>query len=909
MSWPKVGWILASLLLATRTAGAGKYDKEIARQVSIADANLDSRPELALAACVHALRLDRSSDAAQKCLAKVNTASVLTAAVTAATTANSAGRVDDAWEWCDAVLTAAPSKYGVECTTIKNNWMRHGQDLLILEQTRTKLQQKNFQAVDDLLAKEQNSTFPDIVSQALALARQAYLARVSPDLQLGIQYNALNAPDKSAPSCDAALKANPSDPAALQCMQQAAKLKQDIDDQKSWSVIAAAKAANANGKHDDAVTKLTTLLNGQTALSPPVRKSAEEALADVRTTSFTVFRDALKSPWIMQFLAALALVSGVWFALHLLRWIWRRIVSMWAHVGKWVRFRIERPKQQSRSRKIFVSALDKVGKIQWAFTGVQEEVKIGANDAVLDALRRVPNEVCKSIWTPGRLLLHAVDQGFEVWEDFGKAPPEKQFHEEVFSLLLNTGRAADNALADAFQNLQFNLGTVGINAAARFWRAIMDWWRDGQPGFSGVAQETQTVDGTGKQVVIRLTCSGGPYGTVSALASTRREDNVDVVALTAARAAYKLLARMTGTPETIEQIDAHAAFRQGARILSYYVRSVADPQADQPRIADLNKGVVNLEFARQVFCRDADHKPYYLESLRFEAIGYALLGKPAPALTRFEELEDAASKLGDERSRLLAIEAAFNQGVLHLAAGGAKNPTATQLARDLFQFVRSTAPEDDPIAHAADVRRVEVLASMSRELWPQLNETDCEETIDAVTQSIDALDEGLSKSTGDERRAFAVLATEARRNLAIARMRQIAAFHQPTVDRFETSPPAPLDPQIIAPHVDLCLAWFEKSDVFGSACVNALVCHAYALLLADKWRPAEFHARQALALDKVCQFACYVAAEACYQRMDKAGAQQYLTGFAPTPVTDPALCRLNRRLNPLPADAAAVACA
>ena len=112
-----------------------------------------------------------------------------------------------------------------------------------MEQVRVKVQQKSFQAVDDLLVREQNSTFPDIVSQALALARQAYLARVSPDLQLGSQYNALNAPDKSLPSCEAALKANPSG---------------------------------------------------------------------------------------MQFLAASALVSGVWFALHLLRWIWRWIVSIWA---------------------------------------------------------------------------------------------------------------------------------------------------------------------------------------------------------------------------------------------------------------------------------------------------------------------------------------------------------------------------------------------------------------------------------------------------------------------------------------------------------------------------------------------------------------------------------------------------
>jgi hypothetical protein len=646
-------------------------------------------------------------------------------------------------------------------------------------------------------------------------------------------------------------------------------------------------------------------------IANPANDRARQCLADAaaraQATGFSTFRDALKSQWISQFLAALLIVAGAWFGLHLLRWLWRKILSLWARLGGRVRWIMKRQKNDpSWMHQLCVGALDKVGKIQWAFTPLQDDGKLGANDAVLDAMRRMPNEVAQPIWTPGRLVLHNAGQSIEVWEDFGKAPAQKPLHEEVFSLLVNQGRAADNALADAFQNLQFNVGSVGFGAVAKFWRAILDWWRDGQPGFSGVAQETATADNMGKQVVIRLTCSGGPYGTVTVQAATKREDSVDAVALTASRAAYKLLSRMTPNAETVEQIDGHAAFRQGARILSSYVRAVADSQADQARTAELNKAVVNLEFARQVFCRDASHLVYYLETLRFEAIGYALLGHAAAALTRFEELEDKASVWEDPRSQSLATEAAFNQGILHMAANN--NPEGMQLAATLFSFVESQL-RGDPLAKAAVVRRAELLAGINRETWPQLNAANCEAIIGSLQGLVAELDQGAKDTTGDERRAFSVLATEARRYLAIAVIRKLGAFDEAVADRFETSPPAPLDPKANGLRVRQCCEWFEQSDAFGSATLNALVCRAHALLLLDKWRPAEYYARQALALDKTSQFASYLAAEACYQRNDHTAAQQCIAALAPNLITDPALCRLNRRLNPAPESASMAACA
>jgi hypothetical protein len=909
LSQQKPGWTnlkalgrYSGCLLLAIGAAAGNHDHEIADLVKVADDNATFRPELAVVACAQAMRLDAGSLAAQECLKKIRSGAVIDNALAAAAAAQAGGRIDDAKKWCDAVLIADSSKSG-KCVDINKASVVHRQQILTLEQARVQLQRKNLPEADKLLSTLQSSTFPDVVGQALALAREESLASLPPNVQLGKQYLALNQPEDAWNKCKSALEANPSDPNALQCMQQAARLKQqETDDPKAWATIESAKALLAQGKREDAARTLTALLTAQPPAAPlgdAVRISAQEALTQTEPSSLSVFSNALKSQWIMEFLAGLAIVAGLWFGLHVARWMWRRFLSLWARLGA-VRWIVKRENaNKSTVGRMAKAVLDRVGKIRWTFNGVKgdDDGKLGASDAVLDALRRVPNEVAIPIWTPGWLVLHPTAQAFQAWEDFGGVdqPP---LHEEVFRLLLNQGRAADNALADAFQNLQFNVGTVGLGIVARFWRAILDWWRDGQPGFSGVVQETATADGTGKQIVIRLTCSGGPYGTVSVLASTKREDGVDVVALTASRAAYKLLSRLSPGSGTTEQIDGFAAFRQGAKMLASYVRSLGDAQADQARAAEINKAIVNLEFARQAFCRDTDHPVYYLEAVRFEAVAYALLGRPAAALARFEELEDKASGGKDVRSTALTLEAGYNQGVVHLASAASSTNVAAEIQRalELFLFVEGNAAAY-PIGKAATARRCSVLAAVDTDSWPQLDRAQCTAVLNAGIELIAKLDDGVLHATGAERRAWSVLAMEARRDLAIAGLRFIAAFEVFNRGPYDTPASALANDTVV--RIQQWLRFFSESDTFGSVVVNALACRSYALLLlGGKWRTAESYARQALALDKACELACYVAAEACLQQGDPAAARQYLTSFAPTPIRGGALCRLKQVLNP-----------
>jgi tetratricopeptide (TPR) repeat protein len=876
------------LILLCAAAASGKDMADVCQPVASAPAADAGR---ALKACVDAIRdVQSKGNAEDKKKAKEwieKTRPTAAAAAQAATAVLPAGRIEEAKAWCDAAIFVDISKIST-CAPVNDAWNEYRADLYKLQQARSDLQKQGFTAAENILGPlRAEKKFPAIASEAIAISKAA-LAAMSPDVQLGLQYKILGDAEKARQKCDGALTANPADANAFQCVQAAmqsiSQAKQAADDQKNWSIITTAKALNADGQHAAAVKNLSDLL-GQSGISPAVAQSAREALIEARTNSGSVFRDALKSQWIMQFMAALAIVAGVWFGLHFIRWCWRMIYGkLWARMQP----------------------------IQWAFLGVQDKGELGASDAVLDALRRVPNEVKQPIWTPGALILHDTGHGLEVWEDLGVTVRPKPFREKLTDLLVTQGQAADNALVDAFQNLQFNVGTVSLPVVAKFWRAVMDWWRDGQPAFTGAAQEAPTADNLGKQVVIRLTCAGGRYGTVSVLASTRKDNDVDTLSLTASRAAYKLLSRMSSSPESVEQIDGHAAFRQGAKTLSCYVRSVADAQADPARVAELGKAIANLEFARQVFCRDESHRAYYLQALRFEAIAQALLGHAAPAITRLEELEDEASRPETPTFQWMAVEAAFNQGVLHLSLAksdkaGTDVAQHIQLADRLFESMQAASVS---LAKAAVVCRAAALTANGREGWPQLTREDCAATLDALEQHLDAIDQAAAAATGDDRRAYSALATEGRRNLAIGRLRSMAAFDIQGLGPFDATPQA-LTPQG-AKVVAQCLSWFEKSDSFGSATLDALVCRAYALLLSpgDRWRAAEYYAKQALAIDKTCQFACYIAAEACRQRLDDVSANFYITALttaiAPNPITDPSLCRLNRALNP-PAVAAAAA--
>src|SRR5262249_14346956 len=123
----------------------------------------------------------------------------------------------------------------------------------------------------------------------------------------------------------------------------------------------------------------------------------------------------------------------------------------------------------------------------------------------------------------------------------------------------------------AFQNAQLP-ATVPVIPVMRIFKAAYDWLRAGEPSFSGVAAG-RTVGGKKQEIAIRLTAADamvGAYTTV--MASTDVGSGADALALSAERAAYKLLYRLTRPSTPVAEIEGRAALRQGLALLAPYAR-------------------------------------------------------------------------------------------------------------------------------------------------------------------------------------------------------------------------------------------------------------------------------------------------------------------------------------------------
>jgi hypothetical protein len=598
----------------------------------------------------------------------------------------------------------------------------------------------------------------------------------------------------------------------------------------------------------------------------------------------------------VQFLAALLMIAGTWLVLHWVRDLWR-----WGDTNiarRWWR----------KSAK-------------WTFSGVSEDNNLGARDPILDALRRVPNEVRNPIWTPTRLLLYPGVTDWEVWEDFAVEPAgrAKPVHEPVFQSFLQK-QSDDKTLADAFQNLQFTVGTVGVGSVTKFWTGLVDWWHAGEPSFSASARMIESADTKRKLVIVRISASGGQDGMVSVLASTESQDGCDAVTLSAERAAYKLLFRKsgehkarqtdegkTGAPadqsdaaqrkDTAEQIDAHAAFRQGATAAACCVRSVLDAQADRDRRdVTLREAIRNLEFVQHTFDRDPDHRVYYLEALRSQAVAYALMGREAAAVAVLEDLEDATAGSANPREQEIELEAQYNQAILHwkrAVSGSSLDCAALTTAGILWGRI---AERGDALLPAVRVWRLAQLAYTPRRDWPSLNQREAQAVLDAGRKQAADLEEAAKKASGAERRQQLLLVQHACLYYAIAQLKYIGAFELPGRGPFG-SQAGPMR-EAVAGLVKSSMECFARSGAIGPSALNTLVTHAYGDLLQKKWREAEELANLAMAAAPADQYARYIAAEAALQRQEEKRARQYLADLQPVRIEDAALIDLVAQLGP-----------
>jgi hypothetical protein len=454
-------------------------------------------------------------------------------------------------------------------------------------------------------------------------------------------------------------------------------------------------------------------------------------------------------------------------------------------------------------------------------------------------------------------------------------------------------------LADAFQNVQVTVGPVELGNVTRFWTGLVDWWHAGEPSFSASARSIDSADAKTKRVEIRISASG-PDGMVSALASTQTEDGGDAVALSAERAAYKLLFRMhdehtTVQIDTVEQINAHAAFRQGATALAGYVRSVLDEQEDRNRRdATLQEIIENLEFVHDTFNRDPLHRVYYLETLRLQSVAYALIGRLSAALVVLEELEDATVRSQEPREQQIELEALYNQAILHWKLAMDANsliPSEFAMARILWERIAERGAE---LWHAERVWQLAQFAHLHCRDWLTVNKDETQAFLVASRKLTKELEKRAERASSAGRRQCTLLAQNAHRYYAIAQLRFIAAFELPARGPF--APGADQVTPAIAAVVESSMDCFARSDAIGPATFNTLVTRAYGALLQSKWREAEDLAKLALNSEPVDQYARYIAAEAILQRCGKDKARQYLEELQLVPMEDAALIALAAHL-------------
>jgi tetratricopeptide (TPR) repeat protein len=824
---PRLVVIAFTVLLVYVTAYGQTPAEELSSLLRSADVALAAgRSFDAVRACAEALRRFTDDPAAHACAQKV--APGLDTVVNGAVARLGAGAPEDALQRCTAVLVLSPAhKDASACASAAQiRIAAHRRDTLKLEQARTFIAEGDHERAAQNVAELSKSEFPDVLNGSVAL--QDALTR--------------------------------SVPARIDLAGRAA--------------IERARLLVAHGRPDDATKMLHDVL--ATSVSQPVREEALRALSNARPSLRRSFVEALRNPWMVQVLAVLTMLAALWIALHLARDLWR-----WA---------------DGRLRS--VTGLGR----RWKFAGLDGNDSFGARDVILDALRRVPHEVRKPLWTPTRLLLYPDHARWDVWEDFCIAEQDKAnvIHEKILPLDVQPN-SGDKILSDAFQNLEFTVGSTSAGRVTKFWAGLVEWWHTGEPSFSATCQELAPSD-TVKQVVIRLSAAG-PNGVASVLATTDRQVGSDAVSLSAERAAYKLLFTMTDHTDSAAQIDGHAAFRQGVTSLSRTVRAITDTKVQEnERSADIFKAIHNLEVARRSFERDGYHRVYHLQSLRFLGVAYALVGREAAARTILEELEDVADKSPTQeanppysarerhRDHQLKVEAQLNQAMLYcgvVAQGGAESLASLAMADALMDSVKA---EDPSLADAVQVWRLMHLNGMSWREWRSLGSAEIasiREEIEGSDRLPELLDERARNAVGADRRHNSLLAAHARRNLAIARLRCLAAFDlSPRLPFAKHGRPAPYD---IHEKVRNAFALIGASGLLGPLPPTAALARAYGLLVLSQWFDAESAALEALETDASDQFAIYVAAEAAFQRGDSVAALKYFRDAQQTTVIDPDL--------------------
>jgi len=551
-------------------------------------------------------------------------------------------------------------------------------------------------------------------------------------------------------NCDAALKLDPSNEVAKDCLDLATSMLVDqdlnnahtklVNSDKAGALALASKWAGAGASDDQ-------------------RRRAWQIIAKARGNSLYELLLAHIPTWLWEFLITIAVLATFWLFLLGTRKLWREYQR-----GRWC------------------------GKVptKWSMIPLRELPATDAQtgiptDATLDALSRLGHELKRELWQPRLLLLRPTPPA-----DYEPAVITNFLSDQLRPVIL--APAADDLrlewqlhevqLDQAIQSLQIKTAAgIDIGSVARFMRSIFEWVNAGAPKIDGVAQVVAD-----KSASIHLAAHGGPLKSIAVTASTDFAPGIDPIQLSAERAAVKFLLRMRYPCLTNDQIDGFSALRQGACQFAQYAGTVPSAGDDaKTRTSSLAKAAFNFGFFRASIPPScAPESPSedcpsitVTDDLRqavllAEGVAHALVGEDEDrlgAIDCFRQLEDWP---GSSETELLRQQAKYNEATVWRQMGhpGRCVLMLTELLDEIAPDLKSnndhriSQPQkprlQEPIRLPARVARLAAFATYSRREWIALPRGRAELIIDdgnRLVEDLRAIRETQGVSSHDERLA------------------------------------------------------------------------------------------------------------------------------------------------------------
>lgn len=564
-------------------------------------------------------------------------------------------------------------------------------------------------------------------------------------------------------------------------------------------------------------------------------------------------------------------------------------------------------------------------KTVWRFIPLEElpEVKAGqpgiATDAVLDALARVGHELGSKLWSPKLLLLrptppHNFDPAI-ISEFLSESLPSVVLAPAAKDLCVEWKRH-DVQLDEAVQNLQLRMAAgVDIGSVARLLQTVVRWFNTGAPIISGLAE---TKD---NNVSIHLAARGGRTSSISITTSTVKAPGISPIELSAERAAFKFLFRMSHPELTNDEIDGFSALRQGAAQFAQYAETVPGVGEDaKRRTSSLSKAAFNLSFFRACipshnFGGSSNAASLNITSevrqsvLLAEGVAHALAGGmegQMRAIDCFRQLQDSPRS---EQTDALRHQAAYNEAIvwrelkrpgeciLHLTELLGERSPDTILPQSESEGPKKPAPRylADSIRFPARVARISAFAQYNLGDWDTLPRSRAQMLIDdaeALVRELDAVRKN-SRHLPRDRRLAGYLYIETLRSIGhIELLRVITEYAS---DLYSHSRPTGLKTfgGLKGEGTSLLKAaiqWMSDCEHIAPTC-GLYRDLAEAYLLRRDFTRAQGYARHAI-LDSdpsngaECESAYYIAAESFFLQGDteecKSQARKYAEAFKGT---------------------------